>query len=155
MVDVLLFVDRCSDARTPHASGLSYAGDPRMIVGENQNKVRNIVDGHLYEFKRVYRDTLKQSGLTLPAETAQEQNNTVPGEDWLLRRPAGMMERGSAALVGRPNNAALQHTVQRSSFAQMALGVFSAGPAKAAVYAAEKLGKWVQGILQSRTAGKN
>lgn len=42
-------------------SSLSYDGDFRMIFGENKNKVRNIVQSQLMEFKQLYGDTIVKS----------------------------------------------------------------------------------------------
>jgi translocator assembly and maintenance protein 41 len=40
-------------------AGISYKGDFRMVIGENPNKVKNIVDKQLLHFKRVYSHLLE------------------------------------------------------------------------------------------------
>jgi hypothetical protein len=40
-------------------AGISYKGDFRMVIGENPNKVKNIVDKQLPHFRRVYSHLLE------------------------------------------------------------------------------------------------
>lgn len=42
-------------------AGISYTGDFRMIVGENPNKVRNIVHAQMSHFHRLYFGLLDDS----------------------------------------------------------------------------------------------
>lgn len=45
---------------------------------------------------------------------------------------------------------AVAATVRESSVPQTLAGILAAGPTKSVVYAAQKLGKWVDGLRQSR-----
>lgn len=61
-------------------SNLSYAGDFRMIFGENKDKVNNIVRPQLESFRSLYLPTLKglSSVLHLPLETS---DNSICSQD--------------------------------------------------------------------------
>eukprot|EP00035_Acanthoeca_spectabilis_P038292 m.51789 g.51789 ORF g.51789 m.51789 type:complete len:376 (-) comp9072_c0_seq3:53-1180(-) len=113
-------------------TGLSYAGDPRMVVGENRNKVSNIVDAQLSEFRALYKDHL-----------AAAQLSAVDGVSGGLRRTT---PTPLPTIISDDN---LHKTVRSSSVAQMLLGILSAGPVKTVTYAAEKLGKWADGLRQT------
>jgi len=41
-------------------ASLSYIGDVRMIVGENKNKVDNIVSGNVAGFQRIYKPLISE-----------------------------------------------------------------------------------------------
>lgn len=61
-------------------SNLSYAGDFRMTFGENKNKVRNIVQPQLANFRELYRPILQQfhSYVDFPTGEAQCHQDLHP-----------------------------------------------------------------------------
>ncbi|XP_026323593.1 phosphatidate cytidylyltransferase, mitochondrial [Hyposmocoma kahamanoa] len=61
-------------------SNLSYAGDFRMTFGENKNKVRNIVQPQLANFRELYRPILQQfhAYVDFSTENAQCHQDTNP-----------------------------------------------------------------------------
>ena len=92
-------------------------------------QVLNIVDAQMSEFRRLYGERLVASGV--------------------VTDPSGQLRATKKDLKSPKTNTALHDTVRRSSSAQMALGVVSAGPLKTVRYASEKLGKWIDGLRQS------
>lgn len=95
-------------------------------------QVSNIVDAQLSEFRALYKDHL-----------AAAQLSAVDGVSGGLRRTT------PTPLPTIISDDDLHKTVRSSSVAQMLLGILSAGPVKTVTYAAEKLGKWADGLRQT------
>ena len=56
----------CVCTRPQTIAGLSYAGDFRMVVGENPRKVHNIVEGNMAGFGALYAPVLQVRGVCIP-----------------------------------------------------------------------------------------
>ena len=87
-------------------AGLSYAGDPRMLVGEDNNKVRNIVQGNKDGFQQLYESVMPRFSETLstavlesqPAgETSIEQDTSSEARTMLLADVPDAVARRCAA----------------------------------------------------------
>jgi translocator assembly and maintenance protein 41 len=114
---------------------LSYEGDVRMGVGEDPAKVSNIVRNNLDAFSALYRAHLKpllrDGSLTYGKSVAP-----AVGEAAMARLPPRYRQLHPSQL-----RQALAKTVRRSSTAQTAMNVLSAGFGKSVSYAWRKLGK--------------
>jgi translocator assembly and maintenance protein 41 len=141
-------------------SRLSYNGDIRMRVGigENPNKVTNIVKKNMGQFDALYLPILQnvfQHVLHYDATQAKFQQNvsdTARLEHWqrspshlkmMLPKPV-TNSAPTAAMV----QAAAARIVGRTSLPQTAMGLLSAGPYTATVYALKKVVKSVKGRLK-------
>jgi translocator assembly and maintenance protein 41 len=58
-------------------AGISYKGDFRMVIGENPNKVKNIVEKQLSHFRRVYSHLLEDLPNVAVLENGQLQVNVI------------------------------------------------------------------------------
>ncbi|KAA0165036.1 hypothetical protein FNF31_02049 [Cafeteria roenbergensis] len=102
-------------------AGLSYAGDFRMVFGENPRKVENIVDGQFEQLASIYwpllhddfRDSVSLSGLEGDGAHSRAQDAAEPP---------------------RPSLLSIK-------------GLVSAGPVKSATYSAAKLRKWAAAVM--------
>ena len=131
-------------------AGLSYAGDPRMVIGENVNKVHNIVAKQLPQFRALYAPLLGEAGVA------------VEGDAWLTQETGAEVRAGLYAAVPTGVRAAVGQAVgpptgpellkgiaavvRPASSAQTVAGLLSAGPSKAVVYAGQKLRKWAASL---------
>lgn len=130
-------------------TALSYTGDPRMIVGENRNKVGNIVDAQHDLFADLYRGHFAGAGIIADNLQCMQWAPVDTPEEFRIE---SIGPPGAAHLVlpgGKLDTSDLAGTVRAASARQMLVGIVSAGPAKALQYTFEKLGKWVRGLLQT------
>lgn len=80
-------------------AGLSYLGDPRMVLPtENKSKVANIVSNNLVHFRRLYAPLIK----TLP-NVAFVDHCRLDDEDWVLNPSANSRLQQDMDVVKRGN----------------------------------------------------
>lgn len=139
---------------------LSYTGDIRVGIAEDARKVDRILDGSGDRLLDMYRPILEREVArgTMTFEPSGEGRSdgglgaaslgshgsrfqvSLPHTDGLLASlPTALRRRMSEQ--GCTLRSALVSTVRRSSARQAALGILSAGPAKAAFYVVQKLKK--------------
>ena len=154
-------------------AGLSYAGDFRMVVGENKNKVHNIVSSNFESFQELYRPILMSSSqlhfISSSGKYHQNQEN-----DMILSRlralPRNLQVKVAQAIEGKKGNPSLiesalvkaskdrvycsqlvekgvKSIVKRSSISQSVKGIITAGGRKTLIYSAQKLTKMLRGIF--------
>lgn len=118
-------------------AALSYRGDFRMIVGEDKDKIRNIVKPYVKEFHDLYNNHLAE----FVESTSDDQlvlKNHVTVHSCIDRLPLCVAERVR-------HNEGLQQALSRivfaSSWRQSVKGILTAGLYKTSVYSAEKLVK--------------
>jgi translocator assembly and maintenance protein 41 len=142
-------------------AGLSYAGDVRTVggVGENPNKVSNIVSANVAGFREHFSRAMGHPSLRSQVQTAStdseghgstgeaaetllhfEQDTSVQARRELVRHlplglKAGLPDGGWEPL------GAVARIVRRSSVHQTIKGIFTAGAVKSASYALAKVRK--------------
>lgn len=136
---------------------LSYSGDLRMVVGENKNKVQNIVDGHLDAFQNLYQPFFNSAGVYKGDDELffRNQNTTwVPqhlvdvyrdqyGQDLRI----ALLHEQTDSL--HPLLIAIHSVVRSVSTRQMLVGLLTSSPTKVITYIKEKLTKMFQGMNQT------
>ena len=144
-------------------SGLSYNGDFRMTVGEDKNKINNIVVPNLDRFNEMYKPTLstasylERSGDTFKQPITFQSRlhhlsrlprcvlNTLADADYKKGRYPDVEEilRGLAAELSCEDRVreSVATIVKKSSTGQTAKGVLTAGLWKSVRYGASKLKK--------------
>lgn len=155
-------------------AGLSYAGDFRMVVGEDKSKVSNIVRPNVEHFRELYGAALRQNPqvvykmqqgrleidkspegqftqlMTLPRSLQQRINQLMdpPGKnrdvEETLLHVAHDPDCGDVVRLG------LSAIVRPSSMKQSAKGLITAGIKKSLVYSSLKLHKMWKGWLRRR-----
>ncbi len=141
---------------------LSYTGDVRVGIAEDARKVDRILDGSRDRLLDMYVPILEQEVAhgTISLESIPEGRTngidalrlgsdgsrfrvSLPHADGLVASlPAALRQKITEQ--GCSLHSALASTVRRSSARQAALGLVSAGPAKAARYVWRKLAKMVR-----------
>ena len=152
-------------------AGLSYAGDFRMVVGENRNKVQNIVSSNFESFQKLYRPVLLNSDqlhFSSSGEYHQDQASDVLLSR-LMSLPQTLQLQVAQTLEGKKDkpfvesalvkvskdkaecsqlvNKGVTAIVKRSSVTQSVKGIFTAGGRKTLIYSAQKLTKMMKGIF--------
>ncbi|KAB7495708.1 Phosphatidate cytidylyltransferase, mitochondrial [Armadillidium nasatum] len=147
-------------------AGLSYSGDFRMQIGEDQNKVQNIVLGQMEEFRQLYLpllrdlkdfvivDYTKATGQQdISASTKLFHLSMLPkmlqleiAKEWIRNGRIQDLEDvvRAAALDPDTNDLIFKgvtNIVQKSSFSQSAKGILTAGIIKSIIYSVSKLKK--------------
>lgn len=132
-------------------AGISYLGDFRMTFGENPRKVRNIVDGNMRDFKRLYQKKIAFSEFVSPSlidgETMVSNVTTPKVREEVMhelplnvrRRLAGNLAQKAGKDVKKGVQYAVSSIVHRYSRSQSIKGIFTAGAVKSAMYVAQKL----------------
>lgn len=154
-------------------AGLSYAGDFRMVVGENKNKVQNIVSSSFESFQELYRPILLNSS-QLHFNSSSGKYHQNQESDAILSRlmslPRNLQQRVAQAVEGKKTERSLiegalvkaskdrvycsqfvkkgvMSIVKRSSITQSIKGIITAGGRKTLIYSAQKLTKMLRGIF--------
>lgn len=151
-------------------AGISYMGDPRMTVGENPNKINNIVNNQFLNFRNLYSSLLdllpnvelthssveKLPGTEIPIAALRQDMNPIKRGNMVSRLPSDFRKRlyskyGSGELDSKeiavdPQltqnvSKAIRSTVGWPSFTQSVKGVLTAGVGRSVKYASEKLQK--------------
>ncbi|KAG0171011.1 Mitochondrial translocator assembly and maintenance protein 41 [Apophysomyces sp. BC1015] len=171
-VALLTLPERFNEAELfERIAGISYTGDFRMVVGENPNKVKNIVQGHMDHFHRLYFGLLDDLPNVAILSNGQFQQNQNPRFRGLMvqKLPKTLYNK---VLVEHRSQAARNNTdvpedkielhqqiaaspelssyidrglrdiIGRTALTQSIKGIVTAGPWRTSRYAAEKLGKW-------------
>ncbi|XP_074652103.1 phosphatidate cytidylyltransferase, mitochondrial-like [Tubulanus polymorphus] len=149
-------------------SGLSYAGDFRMTIGEDKNKVRNIVTPNIERFRKLYGHIIdkeshvswnKRSGTLdqcLTNTTRYHHLNLLPKNlienivDYRNRDGRHRdMEEVIRSVCNDPDCDVIVHRcvvdiVKSSSISQSFKGIFTAGFVKSIKYSKDKLKKMLK-----------
>lgn len=138
-------------------ASLSYTGDPRMLIGENPQKVRNLVEPIMPAYRDLYQGNLNKvdSNLLRSSDVAGRRSflldnssearkflqHHLPRSISTLLPPA--IARGTTTDSVRQEQirGILSTVVSRSATAQTAKGLFTVGATKSLVYAAQKIAK--------------
>ncbi|XP_072178668.1 phosphatidate cytidylyltransferase, mitochondrial-like [Diadema setosum] len=153
-------------------TGLSYSGDFRMIIGENKNKVSNIVKPNLSEFRKFYYsmlDTTEHIHWHKKSRTVEQDRSpaclfshmsSLPRNlQFQVCRLAGSRSEDHLDVLRRvardkEGSQYIQRGVQRivatSSLSQSIKGIFTAGVTKTLRYSGQKLLKMQQGGAKLR-----
>lgn len=153
-------------------AGLSFAGDFRMVVGENKNKVQNIVGSNIEPFRSLYRPVLLNSSqLHFNSSSCKYHQNLESSVTFsqLKALPRNLQQKVVKGLVGRETDPTLieealvkasrdrfncsqlvrkgiASIVRSSSITQSVKGILTAGGHKTLMYSAQKITKMLRGM---------
>lgn len=151
-------------------TGLSYSGDFRMIIGEDKNKVVNIVGPQVEEFRRLYAPILETLGNRLSVNSSVEQDKSVRTKLYHLQRlpqnlkdivvllassngkqcvdsDDALRELAKREDLGKIIHNGICRIVFYSSLTQSIKGIATAGLFKSVIYSYNKLNKMVKSMF--------
>ncbi|XP_031757221.1 phosphatidate cytidylyltransferase, mitochondrial [Xenopus tropicalis] len=155
-------------------AGLSYAGDFRMIIGEDKDKVLNIVKPNVPHFQKLYAPILQDCPLAVykAKQGRVEVDKSPEGQYQQLMALPKKLQQNMAALVDPPGKnrdveeillqvaqdpdcgnvvqQALYGIVRSSSVSQSAKGILTAGVRKTAQYSSKKLYKMLRSLRKGK-----
>ncbi|XP_073500602.1 phosphatidate cytidylyltransferase, mitochondrial [Phyllobates terribilis] len=153
-------------------AGLSYSGDFRMVIGEDKDKVTNIVRPNLGHFQKLYSNILQEcpQAVYKQAQGKIEVDKSPEGQFLQLMSLPKHLQQNITVLMDQPGRnrdveeVLLQvaqdpdcgHVVQQaifgivksSSWSQSAKGIVTAGVKKTVSYSAKKLYKMMRSLRQ-------
>ncbi|KAI7862574.1 mitochondrial matrix Mmp37-domain-containing protein [Spinellus fusiger] len=171
-VALLTMPEKFSDqALFERIAGISYVGDFRMIIGENPNKVQNIVHAQMEAFHRLYRGLLDDlPNLTVLGNDQYQQNQNPRFRGLMVQKlPKTLYEKvlylhrhetsqsnailahdkielyqqiAASPNIGSYIDRALRDTISHTAITQSLKGIATAGPLRTSRYMKEKLSKW-------------
>lgn len=151
-------------------TGLSYRGDFRMIIGEDKNKVSNIVQPQIEKFRSLYTPVFKSMSHRLSIQCSSlEQDNSLESKFYNLQRlPQNLKDilhrsfKNNSTIndeestfrelakrddVGKIVRNGICRIVFYSSLMQSIKGIPTAGLLKSVVYSYNKLNKMVKSMF--------
>ena len=155
-------------------AGLSFAGDFRMIVGENKNKVQNIVGPNIEPFRDLYNPILlKSNEIHFNSSSRKYHQNQEINVIFsrLKSLPRNLLQYVVSSVISKEVKASLieetlydtskdivncsqvvrkgiTSIVRKSSISQSIKGVITAGGHKTLIYSAQKINKMLKGIFR-------
>ncbi|XP_041747798.1 phosphatidate cytidylyltransferase, mitochondrial [Coregonus clupeaformis] len=150
-------------------AGLSYAGDFRMVIGEDRSKVANIVKENVQQFRILYNSILQECPQVVykPQQGKLEVDKSPEGQFVQLMALPRTLQQRITQLVDPPGKnrdveeillqvaqdpdcgsvvqQGISSIVKSSSITQTAKGIATAGLLKSVSYSAKKLQKMWKG----------
>ena len=156
-----------------NVGGLSYAGDLRMIIGENKNKVQNIVLPNVESFRSMYHPVLSKFGEIHfdPSSRLYKQSiDAAVTYSRMLALPKNLQRKIVQQVASKANalsvvevalgevskdkircselvRKGISSIVRTSSVTQSLKGVLSAGTWKTLLYSSQKLTKMLRAMI--------
>ena len=125
-------------------ASISYIGDSRMAIGENPQKVQNIVSGNISGFEEIYLPIIEASELEVGEQYIRKtkQNSYYFG----LLHPAIKIKEDQFWNLNKNTNLedAIIQIVKKPTKGQTVKGIVTSGILKSLRYVAEKIGKRFQ-----------
>ena len=150
-VALLLLPEKFAEEELYHTiASLSYRGDFRMTVGEDKNKVGNIVRPQLERFRELYSNSLQEAAPLVHRSLNNnnwEQDMSLQGRKMLLSKlPIGLSSKLGQKHTSFEVDKAVAAIVRTGDKTQALKGILTAGPLKALLYSSTKLKKMVKSM---------